>query len=315
MKRNVAAQKIRRSRTKRQKQQKFVLRRRIWGFVGFLSICILVSLGFFLFSSVQTFWSEFQNKTQKNIEDFLNKRGCYLKKIDIEGIDSEEAEALKKKLGLEVGTPSLQVKPWLIKEQLEKSPLIHMVLVERRFPDEIYIKISERVPMARWQHKRKIKLIDHQGRVMPLSYKQKISQNDPSPIASPLQKLPLFIGKEAPEKGILFLKKIQRFEEITRQITALNNISNRRWTIYLNGDLEVKLPEEDTDSALKKLCELEREGLLTIRKVQMIDLRYLPKVIIRPREGVTLENIFKKPAAKPRSTLDLGSLNGNNKET
>ena len=93
---------------------------------------------------------------------------------------------------------------------------------------------------------------------------------------------------EQKKKGLIFLKILKEFPDIEKQITASSLIRGRRWNIYLNQKIEVRLPEEKIEEALKILNRMEKIDFLTARKIKILDLRFLPQIIIRPEEEILL---------------------------
>jgi cell division protein FtsQ len=58
-------------------------------------------------------------------------------------------------------------------------------------------------------------------------------------------------------------------------------VADRRWTLRLVNGIDVRLPETDTDAALHRLVDLDRDKKLLTRDVAMIDLRLPDRVTVR----------------------------------
>ena len=80
------------------------------------------------------------------------------------------------------------------------------------------------------------------------------------------------------------VKIIEKDAELFSRVKVANFVSKRRWNLIfddvLNG-ITVKLPEEDVDTAWKKLVKLDKTRGILKRKLTFIDLRLKNKVIVK----------------------------------
>src|SRR5215471_10347159 len=95
--------------------------------------------------------------------------GLVVTDIKVEGRETTDRETILAALGAGPGTPILAMSPRRAKGQLETLPWVRSAVVERRFPDTLYVRLVERKPLALWQHSGKIELIDQEGGVIPVS--------------------------------------------------------------------------------------------------------------------------------------------------
>ena len=58
-------------------------------------------------------------------------------------------------------------------------------------------------------------------------------------------------------------------------------VSKRRWNLRLDGDIDVRLPEDDPAAAWQRLAEYERTHRVLERDVQVLDLRIPDRLIVR----------------------------------
>lgn len=276
MRRRVKAQAIKDTRTRRASL------RLVGGRIKVGILLLLLSIGgvgsvFLWLSGTFTY---FCDRLKEDFFAYTQKHGIVLKIEMVEGTFRTSSKDIKKCLGALKGDSLFKIDPWAIKEQLEKLPWVHSALVERRFPETLYIRLSEKYPLARWQHQKKIDLIDERGGVISLLKDKEESFSLPPEFMS----LPLFVGEGAEKKGPAFLKIIENYPLLLSRMTAATLVNERRWSIYLDKSLEIKLPEEGVDQALRVLSRLNNQGMLSNAILKRVDLRYLPKIIVRPRD-------------------------------
>ena len=68
---------------------------------------------------------------------------------------------------------------------------------------------------------------------------------------------------------------------LRRRSQAAVWVGGRRWNIRLAGDIDVRLPEKNANSAWTRLAEYERVHRVLERDVQVLDLRLPDRLIVR----------------------------------
>ena len=278
MRRAVAAQKIRDKRNTRNKRSYlFGINRMFW----VILFCLFLSSFVYGICWVSGFWSYYRMYVEQSALKFTAKCGFVVDDILVEGRQRSSKDAIISALEIDTKSPIFTFDPWRAKENLEKIPWVRSSLVERRLPNVIYVKISERHPYLRWQNAQVIHLIDEQGQVIVLD---RYSPSERAQILREFSHLPLFVGPKASEKGSEFLMILNQFPRILKHVTASSFVNERRWTIYLDKCIEVRLPSENVTEALHVLNTLETRDMVSSRDIKMIDLRFLPKIILRPQK-------------------------------
>ena len=92
------------------------------------------------------------------------------------------------------------------------------------------------------------------------------------------------VGQGAPEHINSLLKIIEKDKELFSRVKVANFISGRRWNLVFDDVLHgitVKLPEDDVETAWKKLVKLDKTRGILKRKLTFIDLRLKNKVIVK----------------------------------
>lgn len=151
---------------------------------------------------------------------------------------------------------------------LKQLPWVKDVVIERRWPDTLYITLNERKPLALWQHNQKIHLIDQEGVEIPVP-----------PIETHMN-LPLVIGEGAPLFTQQLLDALNQTPTLKKLVTAAIRVGNRRWNLKLQNNLTILLPEDNLVQSLASLERLEKEMHIFEKAKTTIDLRVPKKMVL-----------------------------------
>lgn len=157
--------------------------------------------------------------------------------------------------------PILAVPLEVLREQLEQLPTVKSASVERRLPGTLYVKLTERTPVAVWQNQGKLHLIDDEG----------VAMNDLNLADYPT--LPLLVGAGAPAHVEEARVLLQAQPALSGRVEALVRVGDRRWDMRLHGGLVVKLPEIGASAAWAEFARLESQEGLTGRGAEVVDFR------------------------------------------
>jgi cell division protein FtsQ len=211
------------------------------------------------------------NNTSEEFYQITGKTGFILEEILIEGRKKTSASDLTKAIDAKRGMPILLLDLKKIKENVEKLPWVEKVIVQRKLPNLLYIKITERKPIAIWQNNKKFFPIDETGEVI----QAKIDG---------LSHLPILVGKNAPKHTSKLFDALITEKKLAKRVKAATFIANRRWDVILDNidnGIEIKLPEDNFKLAWNKLAKVnEKKGILK-RKLTIIDLRLSDRVIVK----------------------------------
>jgi cell division protein FtsQ len=183
------------------------------------------------------------------------------KDVLVEGRQHTDKNALIAALGVTIGDPILAFDPDEALARVERLPWVAHAIVERRLPDTLYVKLIEREPSARWQHAGKMSVIDQEGQELPQARIEDFAA------------LPLVIGEDAPQEAENLLTTLKDFPSISKLMDSAVRVSERRWNLYLQPKVLVKLPEHDIGGSLKRLEQLIREQKILERNIVAVDLR------------------------------------------
>jgi cell division protein FtsQ len=216
--------------------------------------------------------------------------GLRVDEVFVEGRTETAADQVLAAIGARRGTPILAVDPMQAKTRLEQLPWVRAAAVERRLPDAIHVRIFERQPLALWQYRKRMVLIDRDG--------TEIRGADIRRFA----RLPLVVGDDAPRHASALLALLATEPDLQRRVSAAIRVAGRRWNLRLDNGIDVQLPENNAGAAWMRLAELEREQRVLASKVSLIDLRLADRMIVRV--------VREAPAATPAPAPRRGAIPG-----
>lgn len=221
--------------------------------------------------------------------DATARFGLVVADVKVEGREATDRDTILDALAAGPGTPILAIGPTRAKEQLERLPWVRSAVVERRFPDTLYVRLVERKPLALWQHGGRLELIDREGVVIPVTRLDRFA------------KLPLVVGEHAASHAAELLDMLTTEPELAARVNAAIRVGDRRWNLRIDNAIDVLLPADSPASAWAQLAALERSSAILKRDVQVVDVRLPDRLVVRvnpemPKEAPTLKK--GRPPAK-----------------
>ncbi len=185
------------------------------------------------------------------------------------------------RLGLTVN--NVMVDPHAAKARLEKLNWVRAAMVERRLPDTIYLRLSEREPMALWQAEGRLALIDREGVVITRAHLGR------------WRNLPMVVGSDAAAGAEAIIEIVSHRPAVAEAVSAMVRVSGRRWDLRLKGGVIAQLPEDGAARAVAQLAELIARDRILERDIVAIDLRLPDRLVVRTKAGT-----------RPHSDADAG---------
>jgi cell division protein FtsQ len=212
--------------------------------------------------------------------------GFIVRNVLVDGRQYADVATIRAMLNVDKGDPIFSLNPKEAQVMLERMSWVKNAHVERRLPDTIYIKLTERKPLALWQRNKRLSLIDSEGKVLT-------DQN-----LGEFQKLMIVIGDDAPKRASSLLTMLSAEPAIRDRVEAATLVSGRRWDLKLKSGAEVKLPEKDMGLALRKLAVNHEEEAILDKDVLSIDVRDGGRITVRTKPGAASDfNAGITPAA------------------
>jgi cell division protein FtsQ len=195
--------------------------------------------------------------------------------IRITGLIHQDPEMVLAAIGLEPGGSLIGFDANRARMILENLDWIASAQIVRRFPNQLDITVSERIPFAIWQRDGMHFVIDKSGVA--------VSAIDPKRVSI----LPLVTGEGAHVAAGELVNELEAAPALLSHLTAAARVGERRWTLYLDNGVKVVLPEHGLKSAVALVSRLDREQGLLSKGIQGVDLRVPGRVII---ETAAIEN-------------------------
>lgn len=252
--------------TKRKKVQRTSLQpfhiRRLRYVIIILSVCVLSMIGYVNFITLSTGVTQIIGNSAAYL-------GFRLEDVVVEGRMRTDKDQILKTLELERGKPLLAINLPESKTKLENLSWVKAVRIERRFPDTLVIRISEKDPVALWQNKSKTYLLDRDGELVEIKEPYKYKE------------LLIVTGTQAPKHVGELIAILEKFPEVKSRVTAATHLRSTRWDIRLDDKIDVRLPEREIEKALVYLIDLEKHHKLSDRDIMTIDMRLPGQLIFR----------------------------------
>lgn len=198
--------------------------------------------------------------------------GLEVKRVLLRGAHQTSHDDIADALGPVIGASVVHLSLDEARARIEELGWVRSAAVTRLLPDTISISVREREPAAIWQMKGVLYLIDDQGAV--------IREVDAGEFAN----RPLIVGAGAPEAAGAILQALAGKTELQKRVYALVRVGERRWDMRLRNDIEIRLPEENFESAIADLELLQAAQGTLDQPVKYIDLRDAERMIIRKRD-------------------------------
>lgn len=206
-------------------------------------------------------WAAGRDKIVAEFTSKTSEMGMTLKEVYAVGRQRTKTVDIRRKIEMFYGQNILTVDIGTMQQEIESLPWIRTAAVSRQLPDRLLIDIQERRPMALWQQNGDVQLIDERGDVVPIVD------------IEPYMAMPIVSGHDAPEHTADLFKTLLSQGKLARRVTAAQRVDGRRWNVYLDGEIEIRMPDQAIDSAWSMLAAAEAKGELLERAITAVDLR------------------------------------------
>lgn len=235
----------------------------IWGSV---LLAVVWSAGVFIASPLPKNISSF---VDEEIEDLNEDAGLVVENVIVKGRIYTNADKLRGAINAEVGDVMIDFDMEGARTRILKLPWVDSALIERRWPNTIYVLLVEKVPIARWKAYSgdKVFVISSDGKIIT---KQ----------TAELSALPLVVGVNANESADDLLRLLASLPSIKHRLIKATRISSRRWDLLLSGNVLIKLPPTDEGLAIERIIKQQAKSKILDTQNQYIDARKADRLIV-----------------------------------
>lgn len=201
--------------------------------------------------------------------DASMKAGFVLNEVFVHGRKETASADILKALNVKRGQPMVHFDPVDAQEKIEALGWVETASVKRELPNNIIVRIKERVPAAIWQEGKSYTLVDRNG--------VKISSED----VKRFTHLKVLTGDNAPKNTLALLRIVDQVPDLRERVIGAAWVGDRRWTLHMDNEVSIQLPSENPELAWRKLAVMIQDHDLLNRDIEMIDLRQPDKTVIR----------------------------------
>jgi len=232
-----------------------------WGIVGLVAI---VGLGV-------ASWFGLPAKAGVAVAEMVGDAGFRVEEIEVTGLKRMDRMTVYAKALDQQSRAMPLVDLAGVRQRLLNYSWIEDARVSRRLPNTLLIHIVEREPVAVWQNKGVLTLVDVHG--VPLAPVSREAMPD----------LPLLIGEGANAQELARRKLMDSAPALKPLVRAATWMGNRRWDLVFDTGEKLQLPEgEDAAAAaLVKFAELDGTERLLGKGLISFDMRDPDRLVIR----------------------------------
>ncbi len=196
-----------------------------------------------------------------------------VQQITLAGRERTPPGELLAALDVKRGDPILTIDLAAAHARLQALGWVRSATLSRLLPDRLHVEIDERVPIARWQRRGEIVLIDGEG--------AEITKHG----LNRYRRLPRVVGKGAAPLAAGLLDVLASEPELYRHVRWAALIRERRWDVGLTDGLIVRLPESDIRKEWRRLSRFQKSEKILSKDLAVIDLRIPGRLILRLTES------------------------------
>jgi cell division protein FtsQ len=198
--------------------------------------------------------------------------------VKILGAETTPLPAIEAALGVGPGDPILGFSLQNAATRIAALGPIQTATVGRALPNILIVTVTERAPYAVWQTAGgaapQFVVIDKKGNVIADQDAVAAKRRDPA--------LLLLAGGDAPQNAGSLMTELTEYPTVRAHVAAAARVDGLRWNLILRNNTLVKLPSDNEQQAIAQLSQLQANIALLDRPVEVIDLRFAGRLIVRP---------------------------------
>jgi len=176
------------------------------------------------------------------------------------------------------GQNILSVDIGAIQQRLQSLSWVRRATVSRQLPDRLVTHLVEHRPLALWQMAPEPGAAQGLGRTALVSDRGDIIRID---AVTPWRHLPVLSGADAPPAAPGLIRLVETEPALARKVTGAERVDGRRWNVFIDGRIEIRLPEREAEAAWARLARRDAEERLLSRAIAALDLRLEGRIVVR----------------------------------
>jgi cell division protein FtsQ len=212
--------------------------------------------------------------------DYSSDVGFRVERIMVEGRENLDGRLLMSVIDVQQGDALFGSQLVDIHERLEALSWVKSVVVQRRAPHDLYIRIEEKVPV--------VLFVDTRGSVVPLDIDGNIID---VPVASMFNDYLLVSGDGVNDQVHSLMSVLVAYPDLRAQIDMAEWVGNRRWNFVGKNKMLIKMPDKNIDHGLARLKSLHDEKDVLLAPLDLLDLRYSDRVIVRSSDDESVREV------------------------
>jgi cell division protein FtsQ len=190
----------------------------------------------------------------------IDDAGFGISEVHLAGNRRVPPESILAALGFGPGQSIFDADIRAARVRLEKLDWVASAEVQRRYPDDISVRIVEKLPFALWQSPAGFFVVERNGNVITAKATEEF------------RRLPLLLGTGGATAADI-VDAVAQHRVLAAHVKAYQRVSQRRWNLILDDGVLVKLPETGWQKELDALDHLIVDKGILERDVSEIDLR------------------------------------------
>ncbi len=185
-----------------------------------------------------------------------------VKLMAIDGASEEIAEDIREVVPVDFPISSFDLDLSAMQDRIEELDAVARVDVRIRPGGILQVLVRERIPTVVWRNESGLDLLDAEGHRVA-SIASRTGRSD----------LPLLAGAGAERAVPEALEVLATAEPVKQRIRGLVRMGERRWTLVLDRDQRIMLPEARPIPALEQVMALQQAQDLLARDIVAVDMR------------------------------------------
>ncbi|WP_417622684.1 cell division protein FtsQ/DivIB [Parasphingorhabdus sp.] len=216
-------------------------------------------------------YSGINERIKIELAEAVGNAGFEVKRVEVSGVNRIDELKVYEITLAQKDRSMLLVDIDEVRKDLLANGWIKDARISRRLPDTLVVDIIERVPVAVWQNKGQLSLIDKTGYPLEAIAREEIPN------------LPVIVGKKANMQFTKLDALLDVAPALRPMVTGATWIGNRRWNLEFDSGETLALPEgeETASAALLNFARMDGVNRLLGRGVVHFDLRDAERAYLR----------------------------------